>query len=265
MNIINFVSGGQLGDLIHELFVVKNICSKNNFKANLYIVDISYNIETCGNFTYDLEKTYNDLYDLIVCQDYINFFGILPKIFNENFINLCIWRNHIEATKINNQYSKCWTDILKDTYNLKIENSDFTNWLTVNDDDYTKDKVLIHRSIHRHNPSFDWNFYLDKINDDILFITTNEHEWNIFPYKRENIKIYLKSNIFDITRAINSCKYFIGNQSSNFAIACSLNIPRLVELSYGSDKFYSDEKKYHNNISYYYDDNNKYYSKNFLI
>lgn len=263
MKTINFVSGGQLGDVIHALFAVRNICHRNNAKANLYISDLSYNMVGCGNFTYDLEKTQKDMHKLMSTQDYINYFGIFPRDFKEDFINLSIWRDHIEQTKINGYYSKCWTDILKDTFTLDLENDDFTPWINVlEDDNQTKNKVLIHRSIHRHNTSFRWDFYLDKIDGDILFITTNEQEWDIFPYKKQNMSLYLKDNIFDVAKAINSCKYFIGNQSSNFALACSLNIPRLVELSYLSDKFYSGEIKYFDNMSFFFNENDKHYSEN---
>ena len=84
MNTINFVSGGQVGDLIHELYVVKRICDKENVKANLYIADNSYNdyIFGCGNFTFYLNRTLDDLIDLIRYESYINKFEILPRYLN---------------------------------------------------------------------------------------------------------------------------------------------------------------------------------------
>ena len=259
---VNFVSGGQVGDLIHTMFVVKNICNVYNLKANIFISDGSYRINRSGNFTFDLPKTFNDLYFLIKNQSYVNNFSILPRDFKDPYINLNDWRDHIEYTKVNGVFSKCWTDILTDAYNLKLDNSDYTKWLDVDDDTFTIGKTLIHRSLHRHNRDFDWNKYLDYIDGDILFITSNEKEWDIFPYKRDNIKLYLRNTIFDMAKSIKSCKYFIGNQSSPFSIACALDVERLVELDYGSQNFYINERNYFNKISWYYNDDCKHIGNN---
>ena len=78
MNPINFVTCGQVGDLIHSLYVIKSTCLRDNCKANLFIADNSYinSVSACGNFTFDLHKTFNDIYDLISQQEYINNFDI---------------------------------------------------------------------------------------------------------------------------------------------------------------------------------------------
>jgi hypothetical protein len=45
---------------------------EKNVKANLYIAELSYGLCACGNFTFDLNKTYEDTKELINSQEYIN-------------------------------------------------------------------------------------------------------------------------------------------------------------------------------------------------
>ena len=262
MNPINFVTCGQVGDLIHSLYVIKSTCLRDNCKANLFIADNSYinSVSACGNFTFDLHKTFNDIYDLISQQEYINNFDILPRDFNIDLVNLNSWRNYIEVIRNStDSYSKCWSELMMETFSIdKIDGA----WIDSPEDDYTKNKVLIHSSSHRHNSEFNLNSLINNIDDEILFITTNEEEWNTFRFRHEKIKPYFRKNITEMTSSIKSCKYFIGNQSSPFAIACALNKDRFVELHDKSQGFYMDEIKYYNNMSWFFNTNHYYIANN---
>lgn len=262
MKLINFVTCGQIGDLIHSLYVIKSTCLRDNCKANLFIADNSYInlVSACGNFTFDIKKTFDDIYDLINKQDYIENFEILPKNFNMDLVNLNSWRNYIEIVRNSTgSYSKCWTELMMETFSVdKIDGA----WINSDEDEYTKNKVLIHNSSHRHNPLFNLNNLINNINDEILFITTNEEEWNKFRFHNEKIKPYFRKNITEITSSIKSCKYFIGNQSSPFAIASALNKDRFVELHNYSQGFYMDETKYYDNISWFFENNSYHIGNN---
>lgn len=249
---INFFGGGMMGDFIQTLYAVKNICQQKNDKANLYI----------GNagdvWRFGLERTYNDLEKLIKSQPYINKFEIFPTGFTEPFVDLNTWRGTV-ATKHAQygSYNTCWSEVLARDYHFAIP-PDY-KWLSVNENnEYTKNKVLIHRSKHRHNGNFPWAKLLNNIHDEILFITTAPEEWDMFPLKRANIKPYIVNTITEMAIAINSCKMFIGNQSAPFSLACALDVPRLVELDYDPATFYMDETKYSKNISWFLNETTNY-------
>ena len=254
--VINFISGGHTGDLIHELYIVKNICNQNQDVSNLYIADRSYNINQCIDFSFNLDKVYNDTKDLIKSQSYINDYQIFPKNFNEPIINISDWRNNL-------QYIYCWTDLLSIHY--QINPPEEYKWINIEKiDPNTVGKILIHHSGRRFNHEFNWGI-LSNTEKDILFITSDIREWEIFKFKNEKIKPYLVSTVSEMATAINSCDLFIGNQSLPFAIACSLDKPRICELEYPSAMFYMNEKNYSENISWYLNDNIKYNSEKIEI
>jgi hypothetical protein len=250
MKIINFISGGHLGDLIHELFVVKNICERDNVKANLYILDSSYGISHCHDFRFGLQKTLVDTIDIILSQEYINEYSILPKDFSGDYINLSEWRGIPP---------KSWGDILMETY--KFKSNDY-KWLNTDKvDEVTLGKVVIHRSYHRHNANFQWDRVLDTIDGEVVFVTTDISEYERFPYKRDNIIPHLVTNISDLVYAINASKLFIGNQSSPLAIASGLDKPRLCELWDPDNIYYMGEHNHSDNVSWFVNDNLKYEKK----
>jgi ADP-heptose:LPS heptosyltransferase len=65
---------------------------------------------------------------------------------------------------------------------------------------------------------------------------------------------YEPTNILELATYINSCKYFVGNQSSPFAIANALDVPRLgiLDLDHNNYIFYNEEAKYSKNIQVYF-------------
>lgn len=251
---VNFLACGQVGDLIHSLYTVKSICLRDDVKANIYISDISSQLPCCGNFTYDTVKTYDDLKEFIISLSYVNDFNILPPNFTESFINLNVWRDYIEVIKSHSgSYSKCWSELMIEKFEInKVDGP----WIDSSVDPNTENKILIHQSHHRHNPNFNWDSVILPT-EEYYFVTTNTREWDIFQHKRDNVKMYLVTTVSEMISAINGCKYFIGNQSSPFAIASALDKPRLGLLDNTSKGFYIDEKKYYNNISWFCDSVNK--------
>lgn len=225
---MQFYSGGLLGDFIHQLFVVKNYCEKTREKADLYI---SANIG--DTFTFGVEKAYNDLYDLVISQPYINSFSI--KDYEIGF-NLSKWREYVKG-------NQSWTDLLSSIYFIDIQTE--YKWLWVDSKfDYLKDTILIHSSNKRRNPNFDYNTLL-KGNDKVAFLMGNETDLYIEGYDK-----YQPTTILEMATYINSCKLFVGNQSSPFAIANALDVQRLgiLDLEHNNYIYYKDEEKYSNNI-----------------
>lgn len=237
-----------MGDFIHSLFAMKNICAQQNAKANLYLVNDG------DIWRFGIDKAYEDLRALIINQPYINEFVLLPAGFNEPFVDLNSWRKVVgETHAITGSYIKCWSDVLSDHYEFVIPTDH--RWIYTNEvDSATVGKTVIHRSYHRQNNAFPWDRILNEIDGEILFVTSNMQDWDSFGFKRPNIKLHMVSTIGEMTIAINSANRFIGNQSTPFAIACALDVPRLVELDYDPSRFYMDETKYSKNISWFLND-----------
>jgi len=251
---LNFVIGGMLGDFIQSLFAVKNICLQQNAKANIYLTD-KYGGD---GWSYGLEKAYHDLHSLVILQSYVNRFELAPSNIHGNCVNLNTWRTPI------NGFIQCWSEMLFSCYHFSLTGK--YQWININKiDDKTKDKILIHKSTKRHNADFNWDIIFDNIDGEKLFITSSEKEWDTFSHKNKT-SLYLVLSIEDMALAINSCRYFIGNQSAPFAIASALDIPRLVELDkWGGSVFYKGEERYSNNISWILNNSEKYISYNSLI
>lgn len=256
---INFLSGGMMGDFIQTLYVVKNICQERNDKANLYLVNEG------DIWKHGIQKAYNDLEQLIKFQPYINSFQIKTKELAEPYINLNDWRllaasNHAKK----DSYDICWSDLLFQFYQFNI--SKRYQWLNaVHPNIISRRKIVIHRSVHRHNNNFPWQYITSDISHRFLFLTSYPIEYSKFPFKNSNVELCQVDTINDMTNVIASCDMFIGNQSAPFSIACALDVPRLVELAEEPAGFYMDETKYSSNISWFLNNNTKYISPNSLI
>jgi hypothetical protein len=253
MIIKNFVCCGQSGDLTHTLYVIKTLYKLHNIKFNLYIADISSNIQCCGNYTFSLEKTYEDWKKIIEIQPYINFFGILPIDFTEEYINLNVWRD------FPNWNSMSWSELLSKCFNFSIQEE--YKWMECNEKNIElKNKILIHQSVHRHNDSFNWQKIIQGNEKNILFVTNSDSEYNMFKKVFPSIQQYNVVDIHDLFVAINSCKVFVGNQSLTFAIASALDIPRIGLLYHHCEKFYKNEINLSKNLSWFFNETDKYNS-----
>jgi hypothetical protein len=224
---MKFASGGMLGDFIHQLFVVKNLCELNNEKADLFI---SENIG--DSFTFNIEKTYQDLFDLVKMQPYINDFKIG---FEEDCINLSKWRTHCGGFK------QSWSELLSLEYDFKIPDSEKYKWIFFDEKNKElEDTILVHSSNKRINPYFKYD---DLLNQNISFLVSSNSDFYIDGYKK-----YEVNNIYDMAVLINSCKYFIGNQSAPFSLANALDVKRLGVLDLENYIFYQNEINYSKNI-----------------
>ena len=257
--VINFLSCGTSGDLIHSLYAVKNICEKYNSKANLYIADCSYFIENCESFTFSLDKTYEDFKELLLSQEYILNFNILPKNFNGELVSLNAWR------KIGFGKFETWTKNMNKTYD--IDNIIEYRWISIKENiKELEDKILIHSSIKRFNKAFNWKNLIQSNIDTTYFITNNKNEYEYFIHTVGiNIPVVYVNTIFDMAKAISSCKFFVGNQSMPFALASSMDKNRLGVLSNDDSIFYMEEQLYSKNISWHLNEQTKHYSDSLFV
>lgn len=250
METLDFIATGRMGDFIHSLFAVKNICEKHKIDANIYITD---KVGTFGGDAWNLgiDRAYEDLRGLMM-QPYIKKFEVLPDNFNGPYINLNNWRQGVYDDCLRDgYYSRSWSEFLSTEYKFIIPEN--YSWLSTTIDDDLTDTVVIHRSLHRHNPNFFWKGILDTYKaaeKDIVFLTCSQQEWDEFPFK-DGVKLKLVETISDMAICINSCRLFIGNQSAPFALASALDVSRIVELDNEPGPFYMNETKYSRNIQWF--------------
>jgi len=213
--VINYISGGLLGDFIHQLYVIKENYLLSGRKGILYISD-----QVGEPFSNGLENTYKDLYNVISRQEYVKEF----KIYNgEKFdINLSSWREHQCL------YRDTFYNIFKDMYKTDWASHP---WLSnIKKDDKWSDKVLIH-SGNRFFRTLNIEKLLLMFGDKLIFISFNENDYLKFLNKTNIFLQFHKVNSFEeLCVAINSCKLFIGGLSSPLTIAHALFKERIIGL-----------------------------------
>ena len=191
-------------------------------------------------FKYPIEKVYNDLAPVVLQQEYINSFNIFNNQTNE-LINLNSFRQSPLL------YHNNWTEFLQHTFNFTFKQP--YQWVTIQETntEFT-DKILIHRSLKRQKHDFPFQEIIDKYKNDLIFISNDVNEYNGFQFKNQ-VQYHPVNSLIELYSAINSCKFFIGNQSSPYTLATSIDKLRILELAETPDKYSSlGEDKYSSQI-----------------
>lgn len=255
---MNFISGGKLGDFLHSLFAVKNLCDQQNCKANIYMVDIGWD--------FGIENTYRELYPILKSQDYINDIFILTEyyldpvqnpfqnspiqIFNKTLIEEgYIFNNYLNSSLL---YNNCWSEIYQDLFKFtSIE----AKWLNYNHvDTLLQGKILIHRKNNdMKNDTFPYDQICEQYQNNMIFISSNITDYEAFPWK-EKMPFRHINTLHDWFTSINSCDMMISNLTGPAVIAHALDKRRIIELPNRADSIHCmGEEKYSDNIFWYLD------------
>jgi hypothetical protein len=219
---ITYVSGGLLGDFIHQLSIINETFLNTGRKGILYIAN---NIGG-DNFRYDLSKTFEDTYKVISQQSYIKEYKIYT---NEQYdINLSGWRNSRLLLKTS------WDKIFCDIYNVEWGTHP---WIHVPKNDMWKDTILVTTTSYR--PAYNINFaeLCEKYGETITILDFSDSETNFFKktFNAVNVATYKPVDLYDLSVAINSCKLFIGNMSSPLTFAYAVHKQSIVGLHHPDD------------------------------
>jgi hypothetical protein len=221
----NFLLGGRTGDLIHSLYVAKHTPGKHN----LYITD-KRDLHSDG-FALGLEKTYEELYPILMAQDYVESFEIYNGQHYDK--NLSMWRRFA--------YSTHWAQLLSNTFNVPVKGGAWINFVPTYKGVFGE--TLVHCSVHEARRG-NWTGYVPQ--SDHYFIG-NDDEFKAFGY---NMKRYQPDNLNDMFEIIQQCDHFIGNQSAPLAIAHALDVPRTGILNPVDAKHYVGEENVYSNFKY---------------
>lgn len=218
----NYLCGGRLGDFIHSLYVIMCQYETTNVKGNIYITD---QLQYGGDrFSSTLKQTYEELYPIVIKQSYIKSF----EIYNNQVIDVNL--NYFRHSNI--LYNASWLQIMASSFNFALLEKP---WIYMDTNDKYKNTILIHQSINSHRKLNNFLPILENIikNNNCLFLTCNKTEYDSFHFKHL-VPLELKTSLYEMYVAINSCKMFIGNQSSPLAMAYSLFQPLICESTEGS-------------------------------
>jgi len=240
-NTINFVMGGKLGDFFQLLFAVKNICEKENKKANLYIYD--------RGWEYGIDTAFGEISEIVLEQSYIKKF----EKFEDN--KGLLIDNYIDLHDFNSSpyiFRNCWSEISALNFNFKI--SDY-KWISYeNKSEIFKNKLLINRRFNplNFNEDFPYEEIIEKFKDNVVFISNRDEDYQNFPHKML-CDFYKPKTIANYFCAINSCQIFVGNLSAPSSLANSIDAPRIIELPYRPDaNHWIGEERYSKNIRWFF-------------
>ena len=245
--VIKYSTTGNIGDVIHELYVMKKFFEKTNLRGRLLLKDRQK--ETDGFFYRELYLISQEINDLMTDSEYFE----KCDIFTENnpyIIDLDKWRTSEFI------YKFCWTEMLSKQYELELnyEGENVKEWVEKTDIDFQdfKDKVVIHQSNewYRKIDNFPWESIIE--NNNCVFVSFNPSQYDNFKFK-DNVHLHLMSDLSEFKNILSNCKFYVGNLTSLTALAHSMRIPRLIEftsINTGDFRHYFEEKKYSENFFY---------------
>ena len=214
---LRYVAGGLLGDFNHSLSVV---CEMFHSTGRKGIVYLSHNMGG-DNFRFGLETAFLDTKDLVISQEYIQEY----KVYNgESFdINLNTWRKNPLL------YKASWYDIFKSEYTVEWGTHP---WMNVPENPEFANCILISVTNAREITNIDWSQLSNTYAGSIYFISQNEHDYLNFVLRFGLMFPFIKvKNLFELVRAISSCKLFIGGLSSPLTFAFATRCKCIPALS----------------------------------
>lgn len=217
---ITYICSGKLGDFLNSLSVINEKFRTTGRKGILYLA----NQNGGDNFKNSLEETYNELYEMVISQNYISEF----KIYNdENYdINLNCWRDIIRVPTFDYRKFYTWKNIFDYTYHVDWAKHKWIN--NINYDELWSNKIIINMTTYRLASNIEKvNSILSENINNILFITFDEKEYEVFinqyKIKKDDVPIYKLSSLTELYVIINSCKYAYLGVSSFAVIANALH------------------------------------------
>lgn len=226
---MNFILGGRMGDLVHQLYVVKNTTGRHD----LFITD-RRDLHSDG-FIYDLNKTIEELKPILLQQDYVNsvqpYDGPVTESTLGGWVNLNMWRRWV--------YSDSWTNLLAKVFGVPINGEPwivlpkFPHW--------ANNRTIFHNSVHEARQGR----HCCSPPNSVFIGTTDEYR-----VSKRYMPHHLPKSLSEIFDIINNCGEFVGNQSMPLAIALSLGKKCTGILNQTDKVAYLGEEKIFKNFSY---------------
>lgn len=206
MNCITYLAGGMLGDFIYELSVIKTKYNETGKKGILYLSDKG------DSFRFGLINTFNDTYNIITSQEYIEKYQIYNNEIVDIDLTLWRWNQNVDYKNWYNKYSE--------TYNIKWGQD---KWLYVTNNEKFINKVIINTTDYRWPIHLDFSLLCSLYSTNIVFVSSDERQYHVFKEKTGlNIEYYKPTDFNDLCSTIHACKLFVGSQSAPLHIAVAM-------------------------------------------
>jgi len=220
---IMYLSGGLLGDFIHQLSIIKENYINTGRRGELFMANIG------DIFRLGLETTYADLYDIVMLQPYIKSFRTITVEMlnltykNADFVMLSAWRESPLLYKTN------WYGIYNDIYKLPWAQHKWLDNLPVNET--LADKIVLNFSGVRGVRLSELTSIYSKYGDSLIFVSFSKDDYDYYLSvmgDTKSIHFYFPSSLYEMCTYINSAKMFIGGLSAPLAFAMSMHKPSIV-------------------------------------
>ena len=208
-----YVSGGMIGDFIHQLSVVYETYRKTGRKGHLFIDDRG------GPFRRGLLPTFNDIREVIEAQPYIASFSVYQ---NEPVdVDLSRWRGHPTL------YHCSWAQIFRDTYGVPWGTKP---WMTVVPDTTYRNVSFLSMTSARACADLDFKYIMSKLPGTAVFLETEDGQVNYFMqrFNLTSIPVLRVYTFQQLARAIAGCHTFVGTLSMPLALADALGVNRIA-------------------------------------
>lgn len=233
---IKYVSGGKLGDTIHLLYTIMCTHTTTGCKGKLYLTD---DYRWGGDaFSRPVVQTYEELKEIVTSQDYIDTFELYKEGVSID-INLNSFRRYQRL------YYDTWLEILSETFGHPLIEKPWlslpVSWKT----DKYKGSTLICRSLTRHTNKYTSviHDFMEKNPGRYVFVSCDKSEYEKFPLK-DKVTFEEIPTLKDLLIAIDSCDFYIGNQTSSTVLSYGINKEMLCESCQGN--FYTRKNHYKN-------------------
>ena len=208
---ITYLSGGLLGDFIHQLSVVNEKYQLTGRKGIVYMTN---GVEP---FRWGIEKTCQDIKPLVTSQSYIHDLRIDDG--TKCDINLSKWRDDLKC--------ESWHSVFKRHYNIDWSKN---LWFKIQGNPEYTNTVFISTSPNRWwKEPFDCSMLVNQLGPDVRFLASEKSNYDHFVSKTGiALPLVNPSNFTELVSAIQGCKLFVGTLSAPLAIADALHKKRIA-------------------------------------
>jgi len=230
-NFLTYKHSFNSGDLITVLPGIQKLYFEKGKKAIIYqrldmpayyFDDANHPVKTDGRQVCMNETVFNMMKPLLESQKYIESFEI--------------WRGEkvtydFDLTRHNSQIPipagdiHAWATLTFPTLQCDLS----LPWIDAPTLPEVKGKIIVNRTRRYTNPYIDY-FFLKKHSDKIVFVGLAD-EYALFCQQYDMVIPWFQSTDFlQLASAINSCRFFIGNQSLCWHLADAMKVNRVLEV-----------------------------------
>jgi hypothetical protein len=222
---LHYLSGGRLGDFIHQLSVVFEKYVETGRPGVIYLGEHNIGGDL---FARGVQNTLEDIKPFLQTLPYVQSVEIYS---GQSFdINLSKWRY------TDSMYTKSWQDIYGSMYNVNWASY---AWIHSSTSPELTNVTLISSTPARWSNTIVWTSFIKTLPGTVMFLRISDSDYKHFCEKSGlSIPCIDVKTFSDLVIAINSCIKFVGTLSMPLAVADALKKDRIALI----DKDHPDSK-----------------------